>query len=1038
MNDGQISGNGAEQRLEERIKELNCIYGISAITQDESITLNEALQDILQLISQAWQYPNSTYARIIIDDEVHSTPNYKETPWLQSTQIKHGGKIKGIIEVGYLEEMPAMDEGPFLAEERKLLKAISELIGNFIAQRQIRDRLNNNNNNINKAADKDDWEIILGILMKTDPRSSLRITRRMIYHLYRIQNEEIAAIVNSICQLDEADSEWCGINIPNPRKDIVALKKIQAEVFKIAKDALPPEEISNLFNMWLKADKARPLLLASQKQSIPLTEITSELNRFWDMPEDARTLLPEDDISISTALIRRFFTSRLDFINNAKKYIGVGDFVSLLKTVVGPPEGEGKLGGKISGVYLAEKIIEMEKITHEHLRDVKFADSWYITSDTLIDVIHYNDLDDMVHIKYLDPSEIRQEHPFLEQLFKNSIFPPEIEKGLNRILRNIGDNPIIVRSSSLLEDSFGAAFSGKYKSLFLVNKGTLEEKRNALMDAILEVYASTFAPDPIEYRRERGLLDFSEEMGILIQKVVGTKIGPYYIPAFAGVAFSNNEFRWSPRIRREDGIIRMVAGLGTRAVDRVGDDYPVLVSPNKPDIQVNALVDESIQYSQHFMDVINIEKGTFETVSSLDLIREYWDVYPIITKIVSIHRDGILRPVTGVLMDIEDADLVITFSGLIEKTSFIKQIKSVLNILQEKMGTPVDVEFAHDGEKLHILQCRPQSFGKETVRVPIPKNIPNNRKIFSASKYVTNSHIKNIEYMVYVRPSAYDALSERNDMLNVAKAVGGLNKALPKGRFILMGPGRWGSRGDIKLGVPISYSDINNTSLLIEIAIKKGGYLPDLSFGTHFFQDLVEADIHYLPLYPDDPDSIFNENLMNMAPNRLGELLPKYKDMEHVIQVIQIADISDGGTMNVVMDGEANDALAYVMPPDHWTWRMKKVEELGNMLDAELYGVEAFYVFGSTKEATAGPASDIDLLIHFNGNEEQRESLLSWLHERGVKLGKENKERTGGQTDDILDVHIITDEDIKNKSSWAVHINSPHSAAKKIPLRNDN
>ena len=91
-----------------------------------------------------------------------------------------------------------------------------------------------------------------------------------------------------------------------------------------------------------------------------------------------------------------------------------------------------------------------------------------------------------------------------------------------------GETPLVVRSSSLLEDQFGAAFSGKYKSLFLANQGQKAERLAALLDAISEVYASTFGPDPIEYRAERNLLDFHEEMGIMIQEVVGTRVGKYY------------------------------------------------------------------------------------------------------------------------------------------------------------------------------------------------------------------------------------------------------------------------------------------------------------------------------------------------------------------------------------------------------------------------------------------------------------------------------------------------------------------------------
>jgi phosphoenolpyruvate synthase/pyruvate phosphate dikinase len=180
----------------------------------------------------------------------------------------------------------------------------------------------------------------------------------------------------------------------------------------------------------------------------------------------------------------------------------------------------------------------------------------------------YNNLEDIVEQKYKEPSQVRQEYPYVMHLFKSSPLPPETIKALSLALDDFGDLPLIVRSSSLLEDRMGASFAGKYKSLFIANKGTKEERLVALMDAIKEVFASMFGPDPIEYRAQRGLVDQHEEMGILIQEVVGTHVGHYYLPAFAGVAFSHNEFPWSSRIRREDGLIRLVPGLGTRAVDR--------------------------------------------------------------------------------------------------------------------------------------------------------------------------------------------------------------------------------------------------------------------------------------------------------------------------------------------------------------------------------------------------------------------------------------------------------------------------------------
>ena len=280
----------------------------------------------------------------------------------------------------------------------------------------------------------------------------------------------------------------------------------------------------------------------------------------------------------------------------------------------------------------------------------------------------------LVTIEYL---EIRKQ-PYIV------LFLREGKNRVKKIIRDLEGKPIIVRSSSLLEDSFGAAFSGKYKSLFVANTGTEEERLFSLMDAISEVYASIFGPDPIEYRRERGLLDFSEEMGILIQEVVGLNVGHYFTPVFGGVAFSQNEFQWSPRVQREDGMLRLVPGLGTRAVDRVGSDYPILVSPKKPKLQVNALVSEKIQYSPKFMDVINLKSGAIETVDAIEFLKEFSEDFPNINQIVSIHKDGRLTNPPSILLNPKESDIIITFSTLFEKTTFLEQMKQILVLLENK------------------------------------------------------------------------------------------------------------------------------------------------------------------------------------------------------------------------------------------------------------------------------------------------------------------------------------------------------------------
>jgi hypothetical protein len=238
-----------------------------------------------------------------------------------------------------------------------------------------------------------------------------------------------------------------------------------------------------------------------------------------------------------------------------------------------------------------------------------------MASDAVLDFIAYNDLEDVLHQKYKSIDEVRRDYPNIIRLFKNSTFPPALVQGLAAVLDDFAGVPVIIRSSSLLEDRMGTAFSGKYKSLFVANQGTKQEKLAALLLAVAEVYASMFGPDPIQYRRERGVLEFDEQMGILIQEVVGRRVGDLFFPAYAGVAFSRNEFRWSPRITREDGLVRLVPGLGTRAVDRTGDDYPVLLVPAKPDLRANVAVDEVVRYAPRSMDVVNLATNSFETVA---------------------------------------------------------------------------------------------------------------------------------------------------------------------------------------------------------------------------------------------------------------------------------------------------------------------------------------------------------------------------------------------------------------------------------------
>jgi len=451
-----------------------------------------------------------------------------------------------------------------------------------------------------------------------------------------------------------------GENRPLRRGASVRDADLTNDAIRIASEHLSESEILLCVTGWIKEEKSSFLLRALEQLDTPLDEIIEAVERFRHTDIDEAELPISTQKALRVSLIRRFFTESLDFINVAKNVTTIRDFYDVLGKIIFPPRCHGKLGGKSAGLFLAKKIVDNHAPADSLLRKVKVPKTWYITSDWILHFVHYNELEDVLNWKYMELDQVRQEYPHLVALFKSSSFPSELAKGLSLALDDLGAPPIIVRSSSLLEDRAGSAFSGKYKSLFLGNRGTKEERLAALMDAIAEVYASIFGPDPTEYRAERGLLDVHEEMGILVQEVVGQSVGKYFFPACSGVAFSNNEFRWSARISRSDGLLRMVPGLGTRAVDRVADDYPVLIAPGQPNLRANVTVEELLRYSPRRVDVINLETNSFETVDARELLRYCGSRYPQIRQLVSVVDHDRAEPPVGLLPDLDKQDVGIS------------------------------------------------------------------------------------------------------------------------------------------------------------------------------------------------------------------------------------------------------------------------------------------------------------------------------------------------------------------------------------------
>jgi hypothetical protein len=907
------------EALQERDKELNCLYKIEELLNDPTITLDAVFEGVLRAVPLAWQFPEICKAKIIFDGKTWLTPGFRETPWFHNAHIIVQNKVQGTLSVYYTRETPAADDGPFLKQEVRLIHTIADRLGQFIQYQRLRQAIRQwqSAKQDVAASPLGGWRVVLELLNRTDQNLVRRISQKMLIRLCwsGVQDAETLFQQISSDRKLETPGHDSYENTPSEKNDLHDYAKLSAQVFSIAATSMSDDEILSCIQKWIQEDRSSFLVKLLANFSTSLSEIADAVRRFEHIVDEGIELSPYTDKELRVSLIRRFFTEQLDYINIAKNYVEIADFFELLNRITYPQESHGQLGGKSAGLFLASRVLRKEAMRNDLLKNIKTPKTWHITSDAILAFVNHNNLEELVEHKYKDIDEIRREYSQIVQLFKHCDFPPEIAQGLSLALDDFGEHPLIVRSSSLLEDRLGAAFSGKYKSLFLANQGPKQQRLEALMDAVAEVYSSTFGPDPVEYRAERGLLDFPEEMGIMIQEVVGTKIGKYFLPAYAGVAFSNNEFRWSPRIRREDGLVRLVMGLGTRAVDRLSDDYPILMAPGQPGLRVNITTEEVIRYAPNKIDVINLETNCFETIDATRFLKDYGEELPGLHHYVSMHRDHQIQQPTSIHLDCEHCDLIVTFEGLITRTPFVKLMKTILNVLEQTLGTPVDIEFASDGKNFYLLQCRPQSHSNDSVPVAIPRDVPKDRIVFTANRYISNGKVPDITHVVYVDPAKYLEITDLPTLMMVGRAVGRLNAMLPRRQFILMGPGRWGSRGDVKLGVSVTYSEIKNTAALIEIARKRGNYVPDLSFGTHFFQDLVESSIRYLPLYPDDNGVIFNETFFLNSRNILTDLLPEFAEVENTVRVIDVPESTGGQVLRVLMNAGLDEAIGFLATP---------------------------------------------------------------------------------------------------------------------------
>lgn len=590
--------------------------------------------------------------------------------------------------------------------------------------------------------------------------------------------------------------------------------------------------------------------------------------------------------------------------NLIKQYFKLDDLIAIGRRMI----GTGLIGGKSIGMLLAQTIAR--KIGEQWAKKLEMHDSFFMGSD-----VFYTYL--VINKAWWTRYKIKSSEDYLEkaekarELLSDGKFPDDIIEQFKNVLDYYGQSPIIVRSSSLLEDAYGNAFSGKYDSIFLANQGTPEERLDDFINAVRDVYISALSDDALVYRARRKLLDREEQMAILVQRVSGSIYGDYFYPHLAGVAYSFNPYVWSPDINPESGLIRLVFGLGTRAVDKIDDDYTRIVSLNAPHRRPEASIDHKTKYQQRKVDVLNLRHNKFTT--------DYFDEIVDKSEELDVELFGKRDWEAEEKFERIGKSKVfyrLNLDNILLNTNLPKDMETIIKTLETAYKYPIDMEFTvnfkdKNNYKINILQCRPFQIKKGIKSSKKPKSIPKTDIIMkSHGPIIGHGIVKSIDIIIYVVTEPYSVLGVQ-DRYGIARLIGTITKKIPEDKTILlMGPGRWATTSP-SLGVPVTFQEINNVSVICEIAEMHKQLRPDVSLGTHFFNDLVENDMLYLAVYPRQEETTLDRNQFIIQENCIENYTETSDNYKEIVRVIDVNKLRNQRQIKICADNVKRLAVLY-------------------------------------------------------------------------------------------------------------------------------
>ncbi len=621
------------------------------------------------------------------------------------------------------------------------------------------------------------------------------------------------------------------------------------------------------------------------------------------LAEIHRGLRPATEIpAYFERLARMVITRDSNILPLVARYLTLEDIFEVRRRMI----GTGLIGGKSVGMLLSRAML---KKNNPHFQQrLEEHDSFFVGADVFNTYLVSNGIW-ALRQKTRHPEDYLEGSVRARRRMLTGTFPEEIMAQFEEMLDYFGQAPFIVRSSSLLEDNFGNAFAGKYASVFCANQGPRHRRLEDFLAAVRTIYASTMSEEALRYRARWHLLDRDEQMALLIMRVSGAMHGALFYPHVAGVGLSFNPYVWSPDIDPTAGVVRLVFGLGTRAVDRSDDDYTRIVALNAPQRRPESNFDEVRQYAQRRVDYIELESDRLVSGDFHEITRDEKDLpWDLLCSEDAGVTDTQGRPVR-----------ILTFARLLAETEFVQDLRLMLATLQQAYNFPVDIEFSanflpDNRYKINLLQCRPlQVHGSRALKASTVNVAPADRILEASGAVIGSSRSVNIDTLVYIVPEVYGQMPVR-DRYEVARLLGTVNQELKNdvsGNIMMLGPGRWGTSSPA-LGIPVSFYDVNAALVICEIVTMHKNLVPDVSLGTHFLNELVELDMLYLAVFPGQRNSYLDNDFFLGAPNRLLEMIPAAAKWEKVVKVIRTADLPEGrNRVQLTADALEQKVLCY-------------------------------------------------------------------------------------------------------------------------------